>query len=103
MSQPSRSEREAARVAGEVTRRAIRRLDILEWVTFCAAIAVAVIGGWAVAWLLARPGGEAFALIWTVASLFLFVVPGGIVILKNRRDERRSALEPDTRRTHDNG
>lgn len=84
----SPQERETARRAGEVARRAIRRLDILEWVTFLAAVVVAVVGGAAVAWLLAQPGGTAFRITWAAASVLLFVVPGGIVVLRMRRAER---------------
>jgi hypothetical protein len=81
-------ERETAEKVGRVARRAIRRLDILEWVAFMAAIAAAVLGGAGVAWLLAAPGSIAFRVTWFATSLLLFVVPGGIVILQMRRAER---------------
>lgn len=81
-------ERETAERVGRVARRAIRRLDILEWVAFLAAIAAAVLGGAGVAWLLAAPGSTVFRVTWLATSLLLFVIPGGIVILQMRRAER---------------
>jgi hypothetical protein len=103
VSSPSEAEREAARLAAEVARRAIRRLDVFEWVVFAAAFATAVLGGAGVAWLVAPREGPHFRITWTIASLLLFVIPGAIVIFQNRRTERASA-RPDTgRREEDDG
>lgn len=98
----SRQERETARRAGEVARRAIRRLDVLEWVLIGAALFVAILGGAVVAWLLARSGGTAFRVTWMVSALLLFVVPGAVVILQGRRAERRRS-DPSGRTEREDG
>jgi uncharacterized membrane protein len=87
------SREEEARQARKVVARAIRRLDILEWVGFAAAAGLAIGGGWAVAWLLQAPTGLAFRPTWVVASLVLFVVPGGISLMLMRREERKRLEE----------
>jgi uncharacterized membrane protein len=86
-----RSDEEAARVTQEITARAIRRLDILEWLIFAGAAGLAVIGGGLLALLLAGPLGFGFRPTWLVASLVLFVIPGAIAVNTLRRDERRRA------------
>ncbi|MDZ7779399.1 MAG: DUF2269 family protein [Gemmatimonadota bacterium] len=87
----SRSEEETARVTREITARAIRRLDMLEWAIFGGAAVLATIGGALIAFLLAGPLGVAFRPAWLVASVVLFVVPGAIAVTILRRDERRRA------------
>ena len=62
-------------------KRAIRRLDILEWVILGAAAIVALLGGWLVAWLV-RGLGIPFRLTWTIASVLLFAVPGVSVLAR---------------------
>jgi hypothetical protein len=52
-----RSDEETARVTQEITARAIRRLDILEWLIFAGAAGLAVVGGGLLALLLAGPLG----------------------------------------------
>lgn len=86
-----RSDEETARVTQEITARAIRRLDILEWLIFAGAAGLAVLGGWLLALLLSGPLGFAFRPTWLVASLVLFVIPGAIAVTTLRRDERRRA------------
>ena len=93
MTPPTQSERDAARVAGEVAKRAIRRLDILEWVILLGAGGLATGGGALVAALVAEPLGVPYRSAWMGLSLFLFVVPGAIVLLRHRREERASAEE----------
>jgi len=88
MRQPSAWEREAAEVAREVTRRAVWRLDILEWVIMVAAAGLAVIGGALLAWLVAAPSGLSFQLVWVTTSMFLFIVPGAFAIARFKNDER---------------
>ena len=68
-----------------------------------AALAVAILGGAAVAWLLARPGGTAFRLTWIASSLLLFVVPGAIVIVQARRAERRRSSDQGARTEGEDG
>lgn len=99
----SRSEREAARVAQEITSRAIRRLDILEWVILAGAAGLALAGGAALSWLIHEPIGLGFRTTWTVASLTLFVVPGGITLAKLKRDERKRTLDVNRGHQKDNG
>jgi hypothetical protein len=81
-----------ARVTSEVARRAIRRLDVLEWVILAVAAGLAVGGGWLVAWMLAGTS-EAFRTVWMVTSLLLFVVPGAIAFARLKRDERKTKAE----------
>lgn len=87
----SRSDEETARLTREVTARAIRRLDVLEWLIFLGAGILATIGGALIAILLAGPLGLPFRPTWLVASVILFVVPGAIAMTILRRDERRRA------------
>ena len=87
----NRSEEERARATREVTARAIRRLDVLEWAIFAGAGVLATVGGALIAVLVATPLGFGFRPTWLVASLVLFVVPGVIALTILRRDERRRA------------
>lgn len=87
----SDADRDAARAAGRVAKRAIWRLNVLEWVILLAAVALATGGGWLVAPLLEELLGVPFRWAWAGLSLFLFVVPGAIVLLRDRREERVQA------------
>ncbi len=89
-----RHDEEAARRAREVAARAIRRLDILEWVILGATALLAVVGGWLVAVLVATAAGLPFGPVWTVAALLLIGVPVGIKIRRVRSEE----LERERRR-----
>ncbi|MDH3206214.1 MAG: hypothetical protein OEO79_06355 [Gemmatimonadota bacterium] len=84
-------EKEDARVTSEVARRAIRRLDFLEWVILAAAVGLALGGGALVAWILAGSSSGNFRMVWMITSALLFIVPGAIVFARNKRDERREA------------
>lgn len=88
-------EEEAARVTSEVARRAIRRLDFLEWVILGAAVGLSIAGGALVAWILAGSGGASFRLLWAVTSALLFIVPGAIVLTRHRREERSKSRGPN--------
>jgi len=92
MNRPSQAERETASLVREVARRAIRRLDILEWVIFAGAFVIAILGGAAVAWLIVQSNELNFRTTWIVTSLLLFVIPGAIAITQMRRAKRASAL-----------
>ena len=96
MSERARIQREAQAVH-EVAARAIRRLDVLEWVILAGAMALAIAGGAAVAWLIAPTVSFGFRPIWTVMSVLLFVVPGVIAIVRMRKGERvaRATTHPD--------
>lgn len=63
----------------DVMERAIRRLNILEYVILGLAALLAILGGALVAWLLGEMVEIPFRLGWALASLLLFLVPGAIV------------------------
>ena len=88
MSKQDRSEE--ARLTHEIASRAIRRLDMLEWVILGGAGVFAMVGGAVVAWLLSASAGLSFRPTWVVASLLLFGVPGVIALRRLRRDERET-------------
>jgi hypothetical protein len=103
MSPPSGWEKEASRVAREVTRRAIRRLDVLEWVILAAAVGLALGGGALVAWILAGSSSRTFRSVWMITSVLLMVVPGVIVFTRLKRDQLREARELDKPRKDEDG
>ncbi|MDX1566381.1 MAG: hypothetical protein R3223_01190 [Longimicrobiales bacterium] len=63
----------------DVMERAIRRLNVLEYVILGFAAALALLGGALVAWLLGETLDIPFRWGWALASLLLFLVPGAIV------------------------
>lgn len=63
----------------DVMERAIRRLNVLEYVILGLAALLALIGGALVGWLLNETLDIPFRLGWALAALLLFVVPGAIV------------------------
>jgi hypothetical protein len=85
---PSPWEREASKVTSEVARRAIRRLDVLEWLIMAAMAVVAVGGGGLVALLVAGRSSPGFRGTWIVTSLLLLIVPGAVALARHRREER---------------
>ena len=76
--------------------RAIRRLNILEWVMLAGAAVMALLGGWVIAWLV-RGLGLPFRTTWTLASVLLFAVPGVSVLAREAGGWSRVAIlrEPD--------
>lgn len=82
------SEEESAARVHAVAQRAIRRLDILEWVIFAVGAVLATLGGAVVAGMLSSMAGWDFRSVWIGASLLLFIVPGTITLVRIRRDER---------------
>ena len=101
MTRPSQWEREAAKITSEVARRAIRRLDVLEWVILAATAALAIGGGALVALLVVGRSGPGFRWVWAVTSLLLLVVPGAVTLLRHRREQRREEGAGPGRRTED--
>ena len=97
-----RAEREAAERAHEVTQRAIKRLDMLEWFAWGAGAVMAMGAGAVAAWVMGGLAGWSFRPTWIVASMLLFVIPGGAAIIKIRKDERAEAART-TNRTSDDG
>lgn len=102
MNERTRTQRDA-QVAHEVAARAIRRLDILEWVIIAGAMALAIGGGAAVAWLIAPTVDYGFRSIWMVMSMVLFVVPGVIGLMRMRRDERAARTKTPSNPEEDDG
>lgn len=82
-----RYDEEAARVTREVASRAVKRLDILEWVILFVAAVLSAGAGALVALLVAPPLGVSFRTTWVVASLLIFGVPGWISIRRVRRED----------------
>jgi uncharacterized membrane protein len=71
-----------------VTQRAIRRLEMLEWVFLLVGAALATLGGAVLAWILVGTVGWPFRSTWIGASLLLFIVAGTVAIVKIREDAR---------------
>ena len=67
--------------------RAIRRLDLFEYVLFGGAAFVSLLGGAAIAWILQVLVGAPFRIFWVVMSLLLFVVPGAVVLRREAHTE----------------
>jgi uncharacterized membrane protein len=90
---------EEARIARVVAKRAIRRLDIFEWVLIGGALLLAVLGGWVVAVVRTATLDLPFRPAWVGGSLLLFGVPGAMTIRRMRREDRewnRSKESDDT-------
>jgi len=82
------SDEEAARITRVVAKRAIRRLDIFEWVMIGGALLLSVLGGWVVAVVLDTTLDLPFRPTWIGGSLLLFGVPGAMTIRRIRREDR---------------
>lgn len=65
--------------------RAIRRLDMLEYLVLGGAVLLALIAGAIGAYLLARGTSLPFFASWVVLSLLFFAGPGGFALWKQRR------------------
>ena len=92
MNQTNGTDQEDVRVIQEVAARAIRRLNVLEWVILGGAGLIAVLGGALVSWLIAAQLKVSFRLTWIGLSMLLLAVPGLIVILRSRRDGSTSTV-----------
>jgi hypothetical protein len=84
----ARAEEERARLARETTRRALWRLNVLEYLILSLALLLALGGGGLVAWILSTAASFPFRLTWGLTSLLLFIVPGGSVYLRELRRGR---------------
>ena len=87
MSGPSAWEKEVAKVTSEVARRAIRRLDVIEWVILLGAVALSIAGGWLVAAILVGREHESHRMVWMMVSVVLLVAPGAAALARFRRDQ----------------
>lgn len=84
---------EDAKAARKVMNRAIRRLNVLEWLLLGAAATASLAGGWLVALLGRSALGLPFRGTWMTASLLLFLIPGAIAWAAERRN--REARPPN--------
>jgi hypothetical protein len=82
----------------EEMERAIRRLSVLEHIIVVAAFALALAGGWAVAFLLRDGTPLPFRLTWAVISLLLLLIPAALVFGRDRakgEGESTGSIEGD--------
>jgi predicted lysophospholipase L1 biosynthesis ABC-type transport system permease subunit len=84
----ARAQEERARLARETTRRALWRLNVLEYLILFLALLLALGGGALVAWILSTAADFPFRPAWGLTSLLLFIVPGGSVYLRELRRGR---------------
>ncbi len=87
----SAPDQESVERARASTRRAVRRLDVLEWVIFIMGAGLSVGGGLVLAWMVTGMTGWDFRWTWIGASLMLFVGAGGAAVLKIRKDAAEDA------------
>ena len=66
---------------------AIRRLNVLEYVILGVAMALALLAGALAAWMVESVTGASFRPTWAVSSLLFFIVPGWIVLRRERRSQ----------------
>jgi uncharacterized membrane protein len=64
---------------------AIRRLNALEYLILGVAMGLALLAGALAAWMVESLMGASFRLSWALLSLLFFVVPGWIVLSRERR------------------
>ena len=83
----------ASREVRKVAERAIRRLNVIEYVILGAAAVLALLAG-ALAALLLQPMGLPFRPTWAVASVAIFVVPAAVAYLRERKLERQKGGRP---------
>ncbi len=74
---------------------AIRRLNVLEYVILGIAMALALLAGWLAAWMVEGVAAAPFRLTWALSSLLFFVVPGWIVIRRERRADANNTEKAD--------
>jgi len=87
----ARNERKrAARITRMVAHRAIRRLDILEWVILGGAGFFALLGGGLVALMMRDLLNLPMRPTWVISAILLFAVPGLLALRRVRRDELAS-------------
>jgi hypothetical protein len=92
VNQRNETGQEDVRVIQEVAARAIRRLNVLEWMILGGAGLIAVLGGALASWLIATQLKVSFRLTWIGLSMLLLAVPGLIVILRSGKDGSTSSV-----------
>jgi cytochrome c oxidase assembly factor CtaG len=78
---------ETARIAKEVASRAVRRLDVLEWVILLGAAALSALAGALVGVLASHMLGLSFRVTWVVSSLLIFGVPAWFAMRREKRED----------------
>ena len=97
------ADREAAQLAHVVAQRAIRRLDMLEWLIFAGGAVFSTMAGALIAWILSTAEGLPFRSTWISASLLLFIVLGTAAIIKIRKEEQADAQRSQATPEGDDG
>ena len=72
---------------------AIRRLNVLEYVILGVLMALALLAGALTAWILEIVTGTPSRLAWALSSLLFFVVPGWVVLRRERQAKGASPTE----------
>jgi len=91
------AEGDAFRETRKDMERAIRRLNVLEYVIMVAAVLVALAGGGLVAFLLSAGSDLPLRPTWAVISLLLIVIPAAAVFGRERRRTAREKAENGSR------
>ena len=65
------------------------RLTVLEYLILFLAMALALLGGALVAWMVSASTTLSFRWTWAVASLLMFILPGAFVYLREFRPGSR--------------
>ncbi len=66
---------------------AIGRLNVLEYLILGVAMGLALLAGVLAAWMAESLMGASFRLSWALSSLLFFVVPGWVVLRRERQAE----------------
>ena len=77
--------------------RAVRRLNVLEWLIVGVAAGFAMLAGALTALMLRTAFGLPFRPTWIVASLALFVIPATVSYLRARRFDANQDSKPRSR------
>lgn len=89
--------------AREALGRAIRRLNVLEYVILGTIALLSLLFGALIAFLGVQLLGVPFRLTWAVASILVFVIPAAVIWGREKRSEsRRSGGADDLTRTGEN-
>ena len=84
----------ASQQVRRVAERAVRRLNVLEYVILAAAAVLALLAGAVAGFLVEAAFGLPFRPSWAVASLALFCIPAAAAYLRERRLERQGRRRP---------
>ena len=78
----------------EEMERAIRRLNVLEYVILAAAFLLALAGGGVAAYILSAGTVLPFRLTWALISLILLIIPGFLVFRRDYLERRDPPVGP---------